>query len=57
MSSVSVSVHMDTLPISAVTTTFKSDINEANYHTVEFTELDPDTLYTYRVGDGLNWSE
>ncbi|MDG2166295.1 MAG: fibronectin type III domain-containing protein [Opitutales bacterium] len=41
----------------AVTTTFKSDINEANYHTVEFTELDPDTLYTYRVGDGLNWSE
>ena len=41
----------------AVTTTFKSDINEANYHTVEFSGLIPDTLYTYRVGDGLNWSE
>ncbi len=41
----------------AETTAFKSDINEAHYHTVEFTGLTPDTLYTYRVGDGLNWSE
>ena len=30
---------------------FKSDINEANYHSVTFKNLDPDTLYTYRVGD------
>ncbi|MEU6645837.1 metallophosphoesterase [Saccharomonospora sp. NPDC046836] len=27
------------------------------YHTVEFTGLQPDTRYTYRVGDGVNWSE
>lgn len=41
----------------AVTTAFTSDINQAHYHTVEFTGLTPDTLYAYRVGDGLNWSE
>ncbi|MGC5033698.1 fibronectin type III domain-containing protein [Micromonospora sp. DT229] len=23
----------------------------------EFTNLKPDTRYTYRVGDGTNWSE
>ncbi|WP_084469953.1 metallophosphoesterase [Jiangella gansuensis] len=27
------------------------------YHQVEFTELQPGTRYTYRVGDGVNWSE
>lgn len=41
----------------AQTTAFNSDLNEAHYHTVEFTGLTPDTLYAYRVGDGLNWSE
>lgn len=41
----------------AETNAFTSDLNEAHYHTVEFTGLVPDTLYTYRVGDGLNWSE
>lgn len=41
----------------AQTTTFASDINEAHYHTVEFTGLESDTLYTYRVGDGANWTE
>ena len=41
----------------AQTTYFKSDINEANYHSVTFRDLLPDTLYTYRVGDGLNWTE
>ncbi|WP_198408917.1 purple acid phosphatase family protein [Micromonospora maris] len=29
----------------------------STYHTVEFTGLKPDTRYTYRVGDGTNWSE
>lgn len=29
----------------------------ANYHSVTFTELLPDTLYAYRVGDGVHWSE
>ena len=41
----------------AVTTDFKSDLNEAHYHSVTFTGLTPDTLYAYRVGDGVNWSE
>ena len=41
----------------AKTTALTSDLNEAHYHTIEFTGLLPDTLYTYRVGDGLNWSE
>lgn len=35
----------------------KSDAYEALYHSVEFTGLQPDTLYLYRVGDGANWSE
>mgnify|MGYP006284775347 CR=1 FL=1 len=28
-----------------------------NYHAVTFTDLLPDTLYAYRVGDGRIWSE
>ncbi|MDO3702748.1 metallophosphoesterase family protein [Micromonospora sp. C28SCA-DRY-2] len=28
----------------------------STYHTVEFTGLKPNTRYTYRVGDGTNWS-
>ncbi len=41
----------------AETTLFTSDLNDAHYHTVEFTGLESDTLYAYRVGDGANWSE
>jgi len=29
----------------------------SNYHSVTFIGLQPDKLYTYRVGDGTNWSE
>ncbi|MEM9316391.1 MAG: fibronectin type III domain-containing protein, partial [Pseudomonadota bacterium] len=36
---------------------FKSDVNEARYHTVTFQGLEPETLYAYRVGDGVNWTE
>jgi hypothetical protein len=35
----------------------KSDLFEAHYHSVTFTELKPATKYVYRVGDGANWSE
>ncbi len=35
----------------------KTDINEARFHTAEFTALSPNTKYAYRVGDGVNWSE
>ncbi len=29
----------------------------ANYHSVVFNNLLPDTVYAYRVGDGVHWSE
>jgi 3',5'-cyclic AMP phosphodiesterase CpdA len=35
----------------------ETDLHVAAYHTVEFTGLEPDTAYAYRVGDGINWSE
>lgn len=41
----------------ATTTLFKSDLGEANMHSVTFTGLKPETMYAYRVGDGSNWSE
>jgi 3',5'-cyclic AMP phosphodiesterase CpdA len=41
----------------AETSYFKSDINEAHYHSLTFKNLQPDTLYAYRVGDGVNWTE
>ncbi len=43
--------------VSARTERFTSDLGEAAYHSVTFTGLAPDTLYAYRVGDGVNWSE
>ncbi|MES2696970.1 MAG: fibronectin type III domain-containing protein [Verrucomicrobiota bacterium] len=44
-------------PVPARTQHLTSDISEAAYHSVTFADLTPDTLYTYRVGDGANWSE
>ena len=41
----------------ATTIYLKSDINEANYHSVTFRNLEPNTLYAYRVGDGVNFTE
>lgn len=41
----------------ARTTVFESDLGTAHYHAVELRDLTPDTLYAYRVGDGVNWSE
>ncbi|XZE17730.1 fibronectin type III domain-containing protein [Pirellulaceae bacterium SH449] len=35
----------------------KTNLSEAHYHSVEFTDLEPQTTYAYRVGDGVNWSE
>ena len=29
----------------------------SNYHTITFSDLIPDTMYAYRVGDGKYWSE
>jgi hypothetical protein len=43
--------------VPAKTQPFRSDLSEAHYHSATFTDLKPDTLYAYRVGDGANWSE
>jgi 3',5'-cyclic AMP phosphodiesterase CpdA len=43
--------------VPASTEPFTSDIGEAHYHSVNFTNLKPATLYAYRVGDGVNWTE
>jgi len=42
----------------AITSTLAGAAFErANYHSVTFTGLLPDQVYTYRVGDGTKWSE
>lgn len=41
----------------AVTTELQSDKHKVYYHSVNFTNLIPNTLYAYRVGDGDSWSE
>ncbi|MEZ6045613.1 MAG: fibronectin type III domain-containing protein [Planctomycetaceae bacterium] len=41
----------------ATTTLLVSDLHPAHYHSVNFRELEPATMYAYRVGDGVNWSE
>jgi acid phosphatase type 7 len=41
----------------ATTQPLSTDLNEAHFHTVIFSDLTPGTKYVYRVGDGTNWSE
>jgi hypothetical protein len=41
----------------ATTESFESDLNQANYHSITFRGLKPNTQYVYRVGNGANWSE
>lgn len=41
----------------ASTRLFKTDLSAANVHVAKFANLTADTLYAYRVGDGVNWSE
>jgi 3',5'-cyclic AMP phosphodiesterase CpdA len=48
---------LETERVNAQTTPLESDINKAHYHSLTFRNLRPDTLYAYRVGDGVNWSE
>lgn len=43
--------------VEASSSSLESDLSLAYYHTVEFQDLEPDTLYAYRVGDSVNWSE
>ena len=41
----------------AKTQSLVTNLGKAHYHTVTFRDLEPDTEYIYRVGDGMNWSE
>lgn len=47
----------DALRISSVVTPLLLDDSRANYHELIFTNLQPATLYMYRVGDSVNRSE
>ncbi len=40
----------------ATSTPLTTDISTAHYHSATLTNLSPATSYTYRVGDGVNWS-
>jgi len=39
------------------TVRLQADLGRALYHSAEFTGLEPETLYAYRVGHGDTWSE
>ncbi len=43
--------------IKATTTGLQLDNEKLYYHSVNFTNLTPNTLYAYRVGNGAQWSE
>lgn len=48
----------DAKEYTAITSSLKGkEYEQANYHSATFTNLLPDKVYTYRVGDGNNWSE
>jgi 3',5'-cyclic AMP phosphodiesterase CpdA len=41
----------------AETQLLATDLGEAHFHRIAFEDLEPNTAYVYRVGDGTNWSE
>jgi len=44
--------------VKAVTAQLASDLKWiSHYHSANFEDLQPETKYAYRVGDGVNWSE
>jgi 3',5'-cyclic AMP phosphodiesterase CpdA len=43
--------------VDATTSELATKTWAANYHSATFRDLKPDTLYAYRVGDKINWSE
>lgn len=42
--------------VDAVSEPLTTSISTAHYHSVTLRDLQPATSYTYRVGDGVNWS-
>ena len=47
----------DAITVKGETTVLDADLGRALYHSLVFTDLAPETLYAYRVGDGERWSE
>jgi 3',5'-cyclic AMP phosphodiesterase CpdA len=45
------------LSIAGSKTVFVSDLGTCHLHSVRLAELEPATMYIYRVGDGEHWSE
>jgi hypothetical protein len=43
--------------LAARTTSLKSNLGEAHYHSDVLDDLAPSMMYAHRVGDGVNWSE
>lgn len=48
---------MEAQRVKAVTEAYQTNLGPAHSHSVTFTGLTPSTEYSYRVGDGSNWSE
>ena len=48
---------MESKSIAATSSALKTDLNTADFHSVQFYDLKPGTKYAYRVGDKTNWSE
>ncbi len=49
--------HKGAKRIAASSTDLSTNLGEARFHTAVFRGLQPKTMYAYRVGDGVNWSE
>lgn len=43
--------------VSGTSKPLSSNLGVARYHSVHLSDLEPETKYVYRVGDGTNWSE
>jgi len=46
----------DAQQVAAKTTPLITELGKHHYHAAQFADLQPQTLYAYRVGDGVNWS-
>lgn len=54
----SASPNFDSIQVkNAKTELLVSDLNAAHFHSAQFADLQPNTLYAYRVGDSTLWSE
>lgn len=49
--------YVNATSVPATTERLKTNKNVAHYHSVTFSQLKPKTMYAYRVGDGVHWSE